>query len=359
MDVGRLLRLWVVPTLMYSILYSISLFYGALFIVRFLYRWVRAPSVHFWKVKSREVPPKCLNDPALGNHAYVQLKYVKLHYVEAGDKTKPLMLMLHGFPEFWYSWRHQLKEFSKDHWVVAVDMRGYGDSEKPEGRSFYRLRYLVEDVKNLVEALGREECTLVAHDWGGVVAWYFLMIYPKMVSSYVIMGTPHPVVFRKMLIKSFSQFRKSWYIFFFQLPYLPELYMRISDLAQIKKYFATKKSPSPFSEEDVEAYKFTFGKPGALTPPINFYRATLAPDRGLLKRRATDFKMPRGLLIFGGEDPYMELEAVDKTRRMVYNLTTEVVPGAGHSVQQEVPDAVNNLMREFLKAGFEDQVKSE
>ncbi|KAG8280257.1 Epoxide hydrolase 4 [Homalodisca vitripennis] len=262
MDIARLLRAWVVPGIMFTILYSISVFYGVLFLLRFLYRWVRNPSERFWRVSKREVPPACLNDPSLGNHAYVQLKHVKLHYVENGDKSKPLMLFLHGFPEFWYSWRHQLKEFSKDYWVVAVDMRGYGDSEKPEGIRFYRLKYLVEDVKNLIEALGREQCTLVAHDWGGMVAWYFLMIYPKWVDTYIIMNAPHPVVFRKMMIKRFSQFRKSWYIFFFQLPYLPEMYMRIKDMSKINKLFTSKKSPSPYTAEDIEAYKFTFGKPG-------------------------------------------------------------------------------------------------
>ncbi|XP_046665224.1 epoxide hydrolase 4-like [Homalodisca vitripennis] len=359
MDIARLLRAWVVPGIMFTILYSISVFYGVLFLLRFLYRWVRNPSERFWRVSKREVPPACLNDPSLGNHAYVQLKHVKLHYVENGDKSKPLMLFLHGFPEFWYSWRHQLKEFSKDYWVVAVDMRGYGDSEKPEGIRFYRLKYLVEDVKNLIEALGREQCTLVAHDWGGMVAWYFLMIYPKWVDTYIIMNAPHPVVFRKMMIKSFSQFRKSWYIFFFQLPYLPEMYMRIKDMSKINKLFTSKKSPSPYTAEDIEAYKFTFGKPGALTPPINYYRATITPDRELLRRRAENFKMPRGLFVFGEDDSAINIEVVEKTRRMVHNLTTEVIKGASHFVQQDDPEAVNKVMREFLKSGYEEEVKSD
>lgn len=334
---------------LYSLIYTIAAFLGVLVLVRTAFvQWRKGGQNSAALKKRRELPPDCLNDPKLGNHCYVQLKNVKLHYVEKGDKTKPLMLLVHGFPEFWYSWRHQIREFSKDYWVVAVDMRGYADSEKPSGMKYYRMKYLLEDLKNLVEALGKEKVILVAHDWGGVIAWYFVMNYPQMVQSYIMMNAPHPVAFRKHLLSSFKQLRMSWYIFFFQLPYLPEYFIQMQDCKFLNVIWRTKRDPSAFTEEDKEAYRFVFGKPGAPTAPINYYRANILPQKRLLKRLPLDGTAPRGLMIFGADDLAISTEIVEKTKRLTPNLDTELVQNASHFVQQDDPASVNKLMTEFL-----------
>jgi len=123
------------------------------------------------KKTPRDVPPACLLDPSLGSHEYVMANGLKFHCVSAGDKSKPLMLFVHGFPEFWFSWRYQLREFCKDYHVVAMDMRGYSETERPPNKQDYRIDLLSQDIVELIPALGYSSCTLVAHDWGGAVAW--------------------------------------------------------------------------------------------------------------------------------------------------------------------------------------------
>ncbi|XP_075234130.1 epoxide hydrolase 4-like [Lycorma delicatula] len=237
--------------------------------------------------------------------------------------------------------------------IIAPDLRGYGDSEKPAGRKYYQIKYLVEDVKNLINALGREKATIVAHDWGGIIAWFFVMIYSQMVDSYVIMNAPHPIIFRKFISTSFTQLRMSWYFFFFQIPYLPELFIQLRDLRFLNVIFYTKKKASPYNEEDKEAYRFTFAKPGALTPPINYYRANLMlnlmPDKNFLKSIPKDDKnLPPGLLLFGEKDIAIHVDSIIGTDRIIPNLSIEIIKDATHFVQQDDPDAVNQLMQDFF-----------
>jgi len=352
--VGSLLQAFTMIEFCISLItgYSLAVYYGVCVVYDLVKKFLKNPTQPFWQVKPRELPPPCLNDPALGNHVYVQLKNVKLHYVEAGDKTKPLMVFLHGFPELWYSWRHQLKEFSKDYWVVAVDMRGYGESEKPIGREHYRMESLVADIKNLIIALGRERCTLVAHDWGGCVAWCLVLTEPQMFDSYIIMNSIHPEAFHQHLKKSKTQLRKSWYIFFFQLPWIPELWCRMNDMQMLNKILQheSKKSPCPVSDEDIEVYKFYFGKPGAFTAPINYYRANfLLSSRDRIRGKGTSPDFPPGLLLFGEQDDYIDKEIQENTTKLVANCSLVYVKDTNHFVQQDDPEAVNQEMRAFLK----------
>lgn len=343
----------------YCVMYTITFVLAIASLLRLIFVWLTKPSGTVFKVKNRPIPPACLNDPQLGEHKYVQLKNVKLHYVEKGDKTKPLMLFLHGFPEFWYSWRHQIKEFSEDYWVVAPDLRGYGDSEKPDGIKFYHAKYIVEDIKNLVEALERDKIILVAHDWGGLIAWYFVMLYPDLIDTYIIMNAPHPLYYTKQLSTNFTQFRMSWYVFFFQTPYLPELMMRLQDLKALNLIFRSKKRTSPYSEEDKEAYRFTFGKPGAFTPPLNYYRANFGLTSEFSKSINRNVKLPPGLMIFGKRDLAIHLDTVKILPEKIPNLTLEVIDDATHFVQQDDPDRVNQLMQDFLEKLPKLKIKDE
>ncbi|BET02883.1 epoxide hydrolase [Nesidiocoris tenuis] len=341
---------FVVPFVFQIFVYSISSFWALVVVYNLIKRYHKQPS-KICAVKKRPLPPKELLDPELGNHSYIHLPHVKLHYVESGSKEKPLMILLHGFPEFWYSWRHQIKEFSKDYWVVAVDMRGYGDSDKPPSVKYYNMKYLIGDVKNLIEGLGQKKAIVVAHDWGGIVAWQFARLYPEMVEKMVVINAPQPTAFRKLMWSTFSQFLKSWYIFFFQLPFLPEVQMLVDDMSFFKGCFRSKKKGSVMNEDELEAYKFTYGKPGAFFGPIGYYRANIFSGANKLKKPdANSVEFPKTFLIFGDDDVAIDSKVVEMSKKFCPNLTTEIVPGGCHFVHEEEPEIVNAKIKQFLSA---------
>ncbi|KAF6216229.1 hypothetical protein GE061_000569 [Apolygus lucorum] len=343
------IRKYVIPLAITVIMYLIGLFWGLVVVFRIVNRY-RGDIGKVFVVKKRPLPPKILDDPELGNHCYIQLPNIKLHYVESGDKSKPLLILLHGFPEFWYCWRHQIKEFSKDYWVVAVDLRGYGDSEKPPSVKYYSMKYLSEDVKNLIEGLGRQKAILVAHDWGGIAAWSTVLRYPEMIEKFVILNAPHPVAFNKHLVSSLKQFLQSWYMFFFQLPFLPELFLRADDLRLFALFFKSKKRTSVLNEEELEAYKFTYGKPGATFGPLAYYRANILGryrySKESDKKKATPSSdLPKGFLLFGDEDVALDVKLVELSKAAYPNLETEIIPGACHFVQEDEPVNLQSYRR--------------
>jgi pimeloyl-ACP methyl ester carboxylesterase len=205
-------------------------------------------------------------------HAYIVSNGVKLHYVTQGEG--PLLLFLHGFPEFWYSWRHQIPEFAKDYHVVALDLRGYNNSDKPHDPGSYTLEELVLDIEGVVQGLGYERCFLVGHDWGGVVAWGFAYTYPEMVEKLAILNMPHPAKFLEG-IRQPQQMLRSWYILGFQIPNIPEILLQLNDYQAIANIFtASATNKSAFTPADLEAYKDAAAKRGALTAMLNYYRHT-------------------------------------------------------------------------------------
>ncbi|XP_055334963.1 epoxide hydrolase 4-like [Paramacrobiotus metropolitanus] len=160
---------------------------------------------------------------------------IRLHYVAAGEPGRPLMLFIHGFPDLWFGWRHQLQHFRSHFRVVAIDNRGYGESDKPTDRRAYTLPLLVRDVRSVIQQMGYEKCILVGHDWGGLISWTFAAVFPEMVDLLIVMNCPHPLAFSRMPFGDLiRQFFKSWYIFFFQLPYLPERMFLSNDLYRVE-----------------------------------------------------------------------------------------------------------------------------
>ena len=180
---------------------------------------------------------------------WIELDGVRLHYVAQG--SGPLMLMLHGFPDFWYSWRHQIPEFARDHRVVAVDMRGYNLSDKPPGRSPYSLRRLVADVHGLVDRLGRGRAVLVGHDWGGIVSWAFAYRHPEALRALVVLNAPHPAQVVRVLTSPLQWLRSS-YIAMFQVPWLPEWLLTRDDAAAMEAVFrGAAVNKAAFSDGDI------------------------------------------------------------------------------------------------------------
>jgi len=273
---------------------------------------------------------------------------INLHYVSRGEGK--LMLMLHGFPEFWYSWRYQIEEFAKNYRVVALDLRGYNYSDRPSARSAYKMEEFIKDIEGVIKGLGYENCILVAHDWGGAIAWSFAYERREMVEKLIVMNIPHPLLFQKGL-KSYRQLLRSWYIFFFQLPLLPELYLRQNNYERIGTIFTDMAvDKSAFSAEDIEAYKNAAARPGALTAMLNYYRNIF---KGLFAKQEANkmnfvLEIPT-LMIWGEADTALGKELTYGTEEYVKNLQIKYIPNCSHWVQQEKPDLVNQYMREFLK----------
>ena len=286
-----------------------------------------------------------ITDDPQWKHRTARGNGVDLHIVEQGDG--PLMLFLHGFPEFWYSWRHQMAEFAADYHVVAPDMRGYNKSDKPRGRRAYALAELVADVRALIEDLGYEKCVLVAHDWGGAVAWEFAHRHPEMLERLVAMNMPHPVRFYEGL-SSLSQLRRSWYILYFQLPWLPEKLLSRHNYEAITQVFANQaKNPEAFSARDLDAYRKAVSQPGALTAMLNYYRNLPIDGVGFDPDSYQMLEVPT-LMLWGEDDAALGKELTYGTERLVRDLRIEYIPDCSHWIQQDRPEQVNELMREFL-----------
>jgi pimeloyl-ACP methyl ester carboxylesterase len=275
-------------------------------------------------------------------HEYIVSNGIKLHYVTQGEG--PLMLMLHGFPEFWYSWRHQIPEFAKDYKVVALDLRGYNESDKPSEQSAYGMNEFIKDIEGVIQGLGYDRCILVGHDWGGAIAWCFAYAHPEMVERLIVLNIPHPAKFAEGL-RNPQQLLRSSYAFFFQLPVLPELLIQWSDYQAIEsalKGMAINKST--FSQADIEIYKDAASKRGALTAMLNYYRNAFS---SFWQQKWSLLEVPT-LMIWGENDTALGKELTYGTEQYVRNFQIRYIPNCSHWVQQERPDLVNEYIREFL-----------
>jgi len=304
-----------------------------------------------FEVKTRLEPPACLLDPALGEHKYVKVNGgQKIHYVESGDSSKPLIVFLHGFPEFWFSWRNQIKFFNKDYRVVALDHRGYNDSGKPEELEAYLVKHIVGDLRGLVQELGVEKFTLVAHDWGSVIAWNYSALYPESVERLIIMNGSHPTAFREVKGAGLKQQLMSWYMIFFQSPVLPELFLLADDMALLMLSF--RLTGMRMSEQEEEAYKYAFRDYRAWTSTINWYRAAFSQEyAAFLKEvgpKLSQMKQ-KTLILHGTGDIAISVGVAEASAKKCLDARLELIEGVGHWVQHEASDRVNQAIDKFLK----------
>lgn len=284
--------------------------------------------------------------------ATIEANGIRFHYVEQGIPGAPLVLLLHGFPEFWYSWRHQIPALSEHFRVVAPDLRGYNLTEKPD--TGYDMGTLTTDIKALIEALGEKKAILVAHDWGGAIAWAFAYRYPEMLEKLVILNAPHPVRFAEELRSNPQQILKSWYIAFFQIPWLPESFIALNDYDFIEAAFRHPQvRPGSFSNEDIRQYKQAAARPGALTSAVNYYRSlfdvTRLGEMGELEARYNEPLTCPTMVIWGTRDFALETSLTSNLDRFFAGpFRLELLPDCSHWVQQEDPTEVNRLLVEFL-----------
>ncbi len=261
---------------------------------------------------------------------------------------KGLALLLHGFPESAFSWRFQIPLLAAEGYEVwAPNMRGYGASDKPGSVGDYALDVLLEDVAALIDVSGRDDAVLVAHDWGAVVAWMFAIRKVRPLRKLIIMNVPHPAVFRKEL-QRFRQLRKSWYVFFFQIPRLPEWLLLRKDAAPIADAFREMAvDKTRFPSEVTDVYRQNAQRPNALRSMINYYRSALRNAIPLRREPLPVIDIPT-LLVWGVEDKALGIETTHGTDAHVEDLTIRYLDDVSHWVQQEAPEVVNAMLTDWL-----------
>ncbi len=271
---------------------------------------------------------------------------ITLHAVEAGPEDGPLVILLHGFPEFWWGWRYQIGPLAEAGCrALAPDQRGYNLSDKPEGRRAYDLDTLAKDVVGLADALGRRTFSVVGHDWGGLVAWWTASRYPDRVEKLVALNAPHPGVVGAYLRSHPAQMLRSLYAGFFQIPRLPEILLSRDGFRGLKDALLRTSRPGTFSREDLAQYEKTWSQPGALTTMLNWYRALpLRPDM-----KNPSVRCPT-LVIWGKGDRFMESGIAETSAALCDRGRVQWFDEATHWVQHEEPEAVNAALVGFLKA---------
>lgn len=296
------------------------------------------------------------------NHGYAKVNGVKLHYAEAGSGD--LVMLLHGFPEFWYSWRHQIEALAPHFHVVAPDMRGYNLSDKPPRPEDYRIEVMVEDVIGLLDHFGAKKASIVGHDWGASVTWTLAQKHPERVSKLAALQVPPAPVWRaNMTVK---QFLRSWYMLFFQIPGLPESLISKNDFASIRKVFKESVGrKDSFSDEDIERYVEALRQPGSVKAGIDYYRGNIRRLVARMNKRGAKGNLSHGrirvptLFIYGEQDHAVVPATVRNVRAFIDAPYFELrIPDAGHWVQNEAPDEVNEALLKFLTAEIEVQLVS-
>lgn len=279
-------------------------------------------------------------------HAQIETNGIRLHIVQAGPVDGELVILLHGFPEFWYGWRRQISALAEAGYRVwAPDQRGYNLSDKPGGVGAYKIDALSADVVGLIEAAGRARAAVIGHDWGAAAAWWTAGRFPERVSRLGILNVPHGSVMAKHLRSSLSQLRKSWYMLFFQIPWLPELILRRDEWGAMIRALKGTSRPGTFSAADLAHYREAWSQPGAMTAMLNWYRAAArrVPTMGYTAR----ITVPT-LVIWGAQDRFLDQEMAQASIERCEDGRLVMIEEASHWVQHEEAERVNGLLLDFL-----------
>lgn len=285
--------------------------------------------------------------------AFIPANGLTFEVDQCGDGRK-LALCLHGFPESKFSWRHQMPLLAELGYTVwAPNLRGYGDSSRPRGKQAYKMEHLLADVAGLIDAARARgidgPVTLIAHDWGGAIAWSFALAGIRPLEKFVVMNLPHPAIFMQK-VGTWAQIRKSWYIFFFQLPWLPEWMMRRKNAEFIAQAFhGMAVDKSRFPDEVLDHYRQNALKPGALTAMVNYYRAAFGNREQSMRWRSPPRLLTPTLMIWGEEDAALGKELTYGTENLVEDFMIRYLPGVSHWVQQEAPETVNTILQAWIK----------
>jgi epoxide hydrolase 4 len=284
--------------------------------------------------------------PAILEHLTLNHGAIKLHAVAAGPSDGPVVILLHGFPEFWYSWHKQIDPLAAVGFrVIVPDQRGYNKSSKPRGAASYTLLHLTSDVLAIADQLGQDRIFLAGHDWGAAVAWSVALLHPQRIVKLAILNVPHPSVMRRYLKTNHRQFRRSWYMFFFQLPWLPEAAFTAFNFRLGVRSLVRSSRPSTFTSEDVAQYRAAWSQPGALTAMINWYRAAF---RYRSKFPDSTVHVPTRIL-WGERDAFLLSDMAHDSLRYCDTAELYTLANASHWLQHEEPDRVSELLIDFFR----------
>lgn len=272
---------------------------------------------------------------------------VSLHALRAGPEDGPLVVLLHGFPEFWYGWHRQVRPLVDAGFRVLVpDQRGYNRSAKPEPVRAYRLDRLAADVVGLLDAVGRERAHLVGHDWGAAVAWWTALHHPDRLNRLVAVNVPHPSVVYRRLRDDWEQRLRLAYILPFQVPVLPEAIARTGNWAPLVWTMRRTGNPGTFSTVDFERYRRAWSRPRAFTAMLNWYRAA---GRSRPRPASERVEVPTTVL-WGADDQALKPEMARESVAQCRDGRLKLVEGATHWIQHEKPQFVAEALIEFLGA---------
>ncbi|TNE41383.1 MAG: alpha/beta hydrolase [Alphaproteobacteria bacterium] len=290
-------------------------------------------------------------------HNTAKVGDVTLHYVETGAGRDDTLLLLHGYPEFWYCWKDQLPVLGREFHTVAPDMRGYNLSDKPDGIKAYKIRHLIADVIGLADHLGKDEFYLAAHDWGAAIAWAVAIAHPDRIKGLVILNGPHPYIFAELLARDAEQIEHSQYMAYFQNEGIEEKMLADNCRRIMDWTFAKHVESGVLSEEDADAYRTAWRKPGALKSMLNYYRASPlvpaekadpdGPGSGLDPENFRVHVPTR--VVWGEEDHALTKKNLIGLEKLVPDLEIVTVPGVTHWITHEAPDRVNSEISGFIK----------
>jgi len=292
-----------------------------------------------------------MEPPQLSNLTFrhIQSNGISLRVAESGPEYGPLVILLHGFPEFWYAWRHQIGPLADAGFrVLAVDQRGYNLSDKPAETRAYDLDLVTDDVAGIADAVGRETFSVVGHDWGAIVAWWAAGRYPQRLERMAVLNAAHPSIWREAIKNDRAQRRKSWYLGMFQIPRLPEWGIRAGRFRGLVDALRGSSRTDAFSEDDLHLYRGAWEQAGALTGMINWYRAIA--KKPLPEPASIHIDVPT-LILWGVNDKYAIRELAERTRKLCSNAQLEYFEKATHWLQHDEPGAVSERLVEFLRAG--------
>ena len=277
---------------------------------------------------------------------FLETNGIHLHVALAGPEDGPLIVLLHGFPEFWFGWKNQIQPLAeKGYRVVAPDQRGYNLSDKPEGIDNYTVDHLRDDVIGIIEHFQKESAIVIGHDWGGAVAWHLAATHPEYVDKLIVLNIPHPKAMPRVLKKNPLQWMKSSYIAFFQLPNLPEKALGMGEFKAMQQSIEQTSKPNTFSPHEMEQYKTAWSQSDALTAMLNWYRAI---RRGSFRQiPETKIKVPVRI-IWGLGDQFLSPMLAKESMSFCEEVNLAFVGEATHWIQHEQPDIVNRLIEQFI-----------
>ena len=278
-------------------------------------------------------------------HLSLESQGLRFNVAVAGPVDGPLVMLLHGFPEFWYAWRHQAGPLAAAGYRVAMpDQRGYGRSDKPQGRRDYQLDKLAEDIIGIAKALNHERFQVVGHDWGGVVAWQLATRHFAHLEGMVILNAPHPATLLRYSLKNPLQLLKSAYVGFFQLPVLPEFMLRFASYQALELALTSTARPGTFSRLEIDVYRQAWSQPGALPAMLNWYRALPLTPTTAERRIALPV-----CIVWGDRYSALESGLAEEAQGWCDQAEVHHLPGAGHWRHHEEPEKVNQLLLAFLQ----------